>query len=437
MVRRRHGGGYFTILNPPMGTSETKRVAYRSTYVHLALGYPGLKFLPDLQQFRTQYPDHAHRVVNAYEPHEHVYEEPAGRRAPCWRGGGIVGLASSSACSTTGIITARRPPSPTCSGPTPARTARASSAAQGRRRLGVPGLQLAQRPGWWADKRKIEHLDGEARKQVYADLGGTNTPKRKLWQKQMAAGRRGGYYHTYQGQVQEVLPGDGGTVITRISGTQGTLEIPANFIVDATGLEADIREHRVLADLFDHTGTAQSARSPRRRPVVRDHRDAQRPRRMYAWAPRLWWPAGVDTFLGLQYAALRVTDDLAAQVSAPVTNVARSISQWLVGPEPATGPHAFGRIQTRTFALVVVGGLWTIIITPFLQLFVPGGGFADGPAMGDLYDVTLSVLFWVIVLGIGWEFVYHGLQQFRWRRTGRRCSACSPVSTRGSSCSSS
>ena len=64
---------------------------------------------------------------------------------------------------------------------------------------------------------------------------------------------------------------------------------------------------------------------------------------------------------------------------------------------------------------MVVGGLWTIIITPFLQLFVPGG-FADGPAMGDLYDVTLSVLFWVIVLGIGWEFVYHGLQQFRWEK---------------------
>ena len=146
----------------------------------------------------------------------------------------------------------------------------------------------------------------------------------------MAAGRRGGYYHTYQGQVQEVLPGDGGTVITRISGTQGTLEIPANFIVDATGLEADIREHRVLADLFDHTGTAQ-IRSVASTSTGRS-RSSGRAATSAVCTPgssTLGGPyAGVDTFLGLQYAALRVTDDLAAQ-GFPLQDVARSISQWL------------------------------------------------------------------------------------------------------------
>ena len=53
MVRKRHGGGYFTILTPEAGTSATKRVAYRSTYVHVAVGYPGLRFLPDLQAYRN------------------------------------------------------------------------------------------------------------------------------------------------------------------------------------------------------------------------------------------------------------------------------------------------------------------------------------------------------------------------------------------------
>ncbi|MDQ3052523.1 MAG: hypothetical protein M3R66_01445, partial [Actinomycetota bacterium] len=33
MVRRRAGGGYFTILTPPAGASTTRRVAFRSTYV--------------------------------------------------------------------------------------------------------------------------------------------------------------------------------------------------------------------------------------------------------------------------------------------------------------------------------------------------------------------------------------------------------------------
>ena len=41
MVRRRIGGGYFTILTPPAGATRTKRVAFRSRYVHVAVGYPG------------------------------------------------------------------------------------------------------------------------------------------------------------------------------------------------------------------------------------------------------------------------------------------------------------------------------------------------------------------------------------------------------------
>ncbi len=90
MTRRRYGGGYFTILTPPAGTTPTKRVAFRSTYVHLCVGYPGVAFLPDLQEYRTKYDDYV-RVVNSYEPHEHVYEEL--RRRPglvLIRGNGIV-----------------------------------------------------------------------------------------------------------------------------------------------------------------------------------------------------------------------------------------------------------------------------------------------------------------------------------------------------------
>ena len=55
MVRRRVGGGYFTILTPPEGAAATRRIAYRSQCVHIAIGYPGLKFLPDLQKYRTEH----------------------------------------------------------------------------------------------------------------------------------------------------------------------------------------------------------------------------------------------------------------------------------------------------------------------------------------------------------------------------------------------
>ena len=66
-------------------------------------------------------------------------------------------------------------------------------------------------------------------------------------------------------------------------------------------------------------------------------------------------------------------------------------------------PTLSGRIQTRVLVLAVMGGLVTLIVTPMLP---------DDPT----YQVTFIILGTVIVLGVGWEFVYHGLQQFRWEK---------------------
>ncbi len=70
-------------------------------------------------------------------------------------------------------------------------------------------------------------------------------------------------------------------------------------------------------------------------------------------------------------------------------------------------PTLSGRIQTRIFTLAVFGGIWTLLITPLLPI--------DGP-LGSACKATFIVLLTVIVLGIGWEFVYHFLQQFRWEK---------------------
>jgi len=68
-------GGYFTILTTPeWNTAAARRIAFRSTYVHLAVGYAGLKFLPDIATYRES-TRNSSRVVNAYEPHEHVYDQ--------------------------------------------------------------------------------------------------------------------------------------------------------------------------------------------------------------------------------------------------------------------------------------------------------------------------------------------------------------------------
>ena len=70
-------------------------------------------------------------------------------------------------------------------------------------------------------------------------------------------------------------------------------------------------------------------------------------------------------------------------------------------------PTLSGRIQTRIFLIVVIGGLWALVIGPLL----PGGG-----STGDKYRTMYAILLIVVVLGVGWELVYHGLQQFRWEK---------------------
>lgn len=70
-------------------------------------------------------------------------------------------------------------------------------------------------------------------------------------------------------------------------------------------------------------------------------------------------------------------------------------------------PTLWGRIQTRILVLGIVGGIWTLIIGPFLP---------DGAPLGDTYAVAFLVLAVVVVLGVAWEFLYHLLQQFRWEK---------------------
>jgi hypothetical protein len=66
-------------------------------------------------------------------------------------------------------------------------------------------------------------------------------------------------------------------------------------------------------------------------------------------------------------------------------------------------PTLNGRIQTRIFMLVVFGSLITLLITPVL------------PGNPD-YSTTYLILFTVLVLGVIWEVVYHGLMQWRWEK---------------------
>ncbi len=334
-VRRRSGGDYFVLFTPKAGTTATKRVAYRCRFVHLAVGYPGVKFLPDLQKYRDEHQDFA-RVLNAYEPHLHAYEEMLRRPTTVLvRGSGIVASRvmqriiddrDNNGAQTKVVHLFRNYP----------------DGYQGDKRT----FRRVAKKGWayqafnypkaaWGGQLrfKLEGLEGQERSDFIDLMGGTNTAPRADWQEQLNRGEAEGFYTQQLGSVAEVRPGQGGqqvqTIINTPEGHQ--LAIDADFVIDATGLEASIEEHRVLKDLLTHAG---AAKNPKGRLDVEPNFLV---RGTESGAGRLYasgsitlggYYAGVDSFLGLQFASLQIHDALAAEGFCKKIGPLRSISQW-------------------------------------------------------------------------------------------------------------
>lgn len=332
LIRRRAGGGYLTLLTAPSG----ERIAYRSGYVHIAVGYAGLRFLPDLQAFRDAHDDRV-RVVNAYESHEHVYDTLRRRGGTVVvRGGGIVASRILQRLmddrqhhgARTTIVQVLRT---FVDGP---------NATYGRaRRKGGGGVAYQgfnwPKSAWGGQLREhFERLDGEARADLYAQVGGTQTPWRRSWQRQIKTATAEGWYTVRQGEVRSLQPRDDGRLSLQIESQRDPAdptELDVDFVIDCTGLDADIDESPLLADLLRHGGAGRNPLGKldvERTFEVRGTRSE--PGRMYAvgQATLGGYYAGVDTFLGLQYAALRVADDLADIGAVPRLTTGRSLRQW-------------------------------------------------------------------------------------------------------------
>lgn len=72
-------------------------------------------------------------------------------------------------------------------------------------------------------------------------------------------------------------------------------------------------------------------------------------------------------------------------------------------------PTLGGRLQTRLFLMVVVGGVWTGIVGPVLPR-------PPEATLADVYEGAFQVLAVVLAAGLVWELFYHLLQQFRWEK---------------------
>jgi hypothetical protein len=333
MVRKRQGGGYFIILTPMLGSGPTKRLAYRAEFVHLAVGYPGLRYLPELQEFRTAHSDF-HHVVSAYEEHEHIYETARTKHVVVMlRGGGIVAsrvlqrLMDDRAKYglSTEIVHLFRTYIGASHGPN------AWNRRKGGNGFAYQGFNYPKSVWGGQLKAEMRTLEGDQRAAKYKLMGGTNTPWRRRWQAQMNEGRQAGWYRTMTGTVDQMRL-DGGKIVSVVKTQAGEIAVAADFVIDCTGLEADIAEHRVLADLLQHSGVGRNPLG--RLDVERTFElrgTASGPGVVYASGATTlggYFP-GVDTFLGLQVAAQEIADDLARRGFCGRIGTLRSVRQWL------------------------------------------------------------------------------------------------------------
>jgi pSer/pThr/pTyr-binding forkhead associated (FHA) protein len=304
-------------------------------YLHLATGYPAIQFLPDLQAYREKYQDFK-SVVNAYEAHDHVYQQLEQQGGTVLiRGRGIVAsrvvqriFEARKRNPHIAVLHLMRSPKPQ------------GNKFQYATRL-VKNHYEFQPFNWpkacWGGELRamLEKATPDERKRLLADWGGTTTADRQDWQRITAQGISEGWYQITFGEVQDVERDAQNRTITHIREQSfGEMKLIADFIVDATGLDAKVNASPLLEDFVKHYNLPLNNLG---RLTVANNFELVEMRsdkgQMYAaGAITLGGPyAAVDSFLGLQYAALVAVDGLAAARAPGVQrlNVVNSFQQWL------------------------------------------------------------------------------------------------------------
>jgi pSer/pThr/pTyr-binding forkhead associated (FHA) protein len=331
-IRKTEDGRYCVAYSRQGGGNHAFVVA---RYLHLATGYPAIQFLPDLQTYREKYQDFK-SVVNAYEEHDHVYEylEKEGGKVLI-RGRGIVAsrvlqriYEARQRNKQITVLHLMRSPKPV------------GNKFQKAQRT-VKNHYEFQPFNWpkacWGGELRamLEKASPEERKSLLADWGGTTTADRGDWQQITEQGLREGWYKIEFGTVEKVERNAQNRTITHIQEKgfgQTTLE--ADFIIDATGLDAKVQASPLLDDFVKHYKLPLNHLG---RLVVANNFELVEMRngkgQMYAsGAITLGGPyAAVDSFLGLQYSALVAVDAL-GKARAPGVhrlNPFSSFGQWL------------------------------------------------------------------------------------------------------------
>ncbi len=335
VVRRRQAGGYFVLVRLLDG-DNSRLVAYRSHHVHLALGHPGPRLLPDLLAFRAEHDDQ--RLANAYEDHEHIYQQlVATPGRVVLRGSGIAAshvlerLARDREQNgaRTDIVHIFRHYVHGSSGPPWFRR-------PGGRGFAYQAFSFPRAAGGGQLRQRTLALSGQERADLITSIGGTTTARRRGWQRLLSRARRQKWYRAVEGEITAIRQSSAGQLAITIAHPSATecredTAIEADFLIDATGLEDRILRHPLLADLVEKGGATLNAMG---RLDVEDTFEVIGTRsgegRMYAsGAATLGCALGpVDSFWGLIHAAMEICDDLAEHGVCEFPNAFRSAVQW-------------------------------------------------------------------------------------------------------------
>jgi hypothetical protein len=310
MVRPRREGGFFSLVDDDGHCCSV----VRSRYVHLGLGYAGLRLTEELARYRAQHGD-GFSCVHAYELHDHVYRVLA-------RTGGTV-VVRGAGITASRIIECLLE----------LRSVHVVHVVHRELRYQPFNFPKAALGGQFATQIASTH-DDEARGDLIVSLAGATTAHRKPWQAQLRRGRAGGSYRVLTGTVTDLSPASRGGVRVRVRDAQSPDlrgELSADFLIDCTGLAPDVTAHPLVDDLV-RAGLARV--NDHGRVAVDEHFEVREARngdaRLFATGAMAFGSrvGPVDSFWGLQAAALRVCDELARLGCCDRIGIRRSVGGW-------------------------------------------------------------------------------------------------------------
>lgn len=299
-----------------------------SSRINNIWGWPGY-----LLDFRARHGG-SRRVVNGYEPHDDVYEHLV--RSPgrvVLRGAGITASRllerlihdRDQLGAQTEILHLFR------------NYVRGPSGPLWFRRRGGNGFayqpfNFPKAAGGGQLRQRMLSLSGDERARLIKSMGGTTTAWRRGWQRQLARGRREGWYRAQAGVVTNIrLNRHGKLSLTLSRAEDSDCRVDADFLIDATGLEDCIERHALFADLLECSGASLN---PLGRLDVEPSFEVRGTRsgagRMYASGAATLGGAlaPVDSFWGLTHAAVEICDDLDSLGACEFPGALRSITQW-------------------------------------------------------------------------------------------------------------